>query len=258
MIKRIGIFVSLLACTGMAIASEGGMALQQARINLANKASLQRGAKLYVNHCAGCHSLKYLRYSQLAKGLGLMTFDGNIDKPLLQNNLVFTKAAVGETIKVSMPPESSREWFGKVPPDLSLVARVRGANWLYTYLKSFYQDNSKPFGANNWLFPDVAMPNVLAPLQGIQKASYETKEFMFDGQVKQEQVISHLMTAKDGSMTEHQFDSAVNDIVGFLVFVGEPVQQYRKWLGVWAIGFVLVLTGLFYALKKSYWSELKK
>jgi ubiquinol-cytochrome c reductase cytochrome c1 subunit len=211
-----------------------------------------------MNHCAGCHSLKYLRYSQLAKGLGLMTFDGNIDKPLLQNNLVFTKASVGDAVRISMPSESSREWFGKIPPDLSLVARVRGANWIYTYLKSFYQDSSKPFGANNWLFPDVAMPNVLAPLQGIQKAGYEMKEFMFEGQKRQEQVISHLTTVKDGSMTEHQFDSAVNDIVTFLVYVGEPVQQYRKWLGVWAIGFVLVLTGLFYALKKSYWGELKK
>lgn len=258
MTKRIGIFVLLWASISIVWANDGGVALQRAHIDLNNKAALQRGAKLYINHCAGCHSLKYLRYSQLAKGLELMTFDGSIDKPLLQNNLIFTKASVGDPIRVSMPPESSREWFGKVPPDLSLVARVRGANWLYTYLKSFYQDDAKPFGANNWLFPDVAMPNVLAPLQGIQAPMYTTKEFMFDGQAKQEQVISHLEIIKDGSMTEHQFDSAVNDIVNFLVFVGEPVQQYRKWLGVWALGFVLVLTGLFYALKKSYWSELKK
>ena len=247
----------VLASSTLSFANEGGIELQQAHVNVSNKASLQRGAKLYMNHCAGCHSLKYLRYSQLAKGLGLMTYEGDIDKPLLQNNLVFTKSTVGDAVQISMPPESAREWFGKVPPDLSLVARVRGADWLYTYLKSFYQDSSKPFGANNWLFPDVAMPNVLAPLQGIQQADYETKEIMFEGKVREEKFIAHLSPLKDGAMTEHQFDSSVNDVVSFLVYVGEPVQKKREWLGFWAIGFVLILTGLFYGLKKSYWSELK-
>lgn len=240
-----------------AFASGGGAKLAEARVDITDKASLQRGAKLYMNYCSGCHSLKYLRYSQLAKGLGLMTFSGEIDKPLLQNNLIFTKAAIGDPIHINMPAGSAREWFGKVPPDLSLVARVRGANWLYTYLKSFYQDDSKPFGANNLLFPDVAMPNVLAPLQGIQLPEYETKQFTFDGETRQEQFISHLVANTEGSMTEHEFDSAVNDIVSFLVYVGEPVQQQRQWLGFWVIGFVLILTGLFYGLKKSFWSELK-
>jgi ubiquinol-cytochrome c reductase cytochrome c1 subunit len=255
MIKWVGFVVGSLI-SSVSFANESGVELQKAHVDLSNKASLQRGAKLYMNYCSGCHSLKYLRYSQLAKGLNLMTYDGNIDKPLLQNNLIFTQAIVGDSIKVSMPAVDAREWFGKVPPDLSLVSRVRGEDWLYTYLKSFYQDPTKTFGANNWLFPDVAMPNVLAPLQGEQQASYEMKQFTYEGEVKEERVISHLMTVTDGEMTEHQFDSAVNDIVSFLSFVGEPIKQTRQWLGLWVLGFMVVLTGLFYLIKKSFWSEL--
>lgn len=254
--KYISVGLMFLATTPL-FSSEGAGTLQDARIDVTNKHSLQRGAKLYVNYCSGCHSLKYLRYSQLAKGLGLLTFSGEIDKPLLQNNLVFTKSSVGEPMKISMPPESAREWFGKVPPDLSLVSRVRGADWLFTYLKSFYQDNAKPFGANNLLFPDVAMPNVLAPLQGIQIPEYATRSFIYEGEVKNERYISHLVATTDGHMTEHQFDSAVRDIVNFLSYVGEPIQEQRYWLGFWVIGFVLLLTLLFYGLKKSFWAELK-
>lgn len=257
MMKRMVLTVAAYLC-GNAFAGGAGIPLQKAHVDLSDSAALQRGARLYMNYCSGCHSLKYLRYSQLAKGLKLMTYDGNIDKPLLQNNLVFTKAAVGDPVKISMPAVDAREWFGKVPPDLSLVARVRGTDWLYTYLKSFYQDNSKPFGANNWLFPDVAMPNVLEPLQGVQVPQFETKRFEFEGEVQEEKVISHLMPVHEGEMTEHQFDSAVNDIVGFLAYVGEPVKQTRQWLGIWVIAFVGVLAGLLYALKKSFWSEIKK
>ncbi len=257
MIRRIGLLLSTLI-SGAALASSGGIHLQSAHVNLSDKASLQRGAKLYMNYCSGCHSLKYLRYSQLAKGLELMTYDGEIDKPLLYNNLVFTKASVGDPVKISMPPESAREWFGKVPPDLSLVARVRGADWLYTYSKSFYEDNEKPFGANNWLFPDVAMPNVLAPLQGIQVAQYKIKHFKYEGKTREEKVIAHLMTVQEGSMSEHQFDSAVNDIVSFLSYVGEPVKQQRQWIGIWVLLFMAGFSVLAYALKKSYWSDFKK
>ncbi len=240
------------------LASGAGVHLQDAHVDITDQSSLQRGAKMFMNYCSGCHSLKFLRYSQLAKGLKLETFDGALDKNLLFNNLVFTKSNVGDPIKIAMPPQDSREWFGKVPPDLSLVARVRGSNWLYTYLKSFYQDPSKTFGSNNLVFPDVSMPNVLAPLQGIQEPEYKTKSFIYEGKTIKTQVITHLTMAKDGSMSEHQFDSVVKDIVTFLTYVGEPVKQQRQWLGIWVIAFMLVLTALFYALKKSFWSELKK
>lgn len=256
MIKRIATLV-VFSFSSVVMASDSGIALQKAHVNLSDKPALQRGAQLYMNYCAGCHSLKYLRFSQLAKGLELMTYDGQIDKPLLQNNLIFTSAAVGEPVRTSMPPTDSREWFGKVPPDLSLVSRVKGADWLYTYLKSFYQDKTKPFGANNWLFPDVAMPNVLAPLQGLQVPQYKMESFEFDGVVKEEKVISHLLLVNEGTMTEHQFDSAINDIVSFLSYVGEPVKETRQWLGFWVITFMVIFTILLYALKKSFWRELK-
>ena len=204
MFKKIIFLLATFVSLGT-FASGAGVHLQDAHVDITDQSSLQRGAKLFMNYCSGCHSLKFLRYSQLAKGLKLQTFDGQLDKSLLHNNLVFTNAQTGEPVKIAMPPQDSREWFGKIPPDLSLVARVRGSNWLYTYLKSFYQDSSKTFGANNLLFPDVAMPNVLAPLQGIQEAEYTTKRFEFDGQIKEEQVISHLTVSKDGSMSEHQF-----------------------------------------------------
>ena len=242
---------------GTSYASGGAFHLLHAHADVSDKASLQRGAKLFMNYCSGCHSLKYLRYSQMAQGLGLMTFDGNLDKPLLVNNLVFTQAKTEAPIENAMPPTDSREWFGKVPPDLSLVARVRGADWLYTYLLNFYQDDSKPFKANNWLFPDVAMPNVLEPLQGRQIAVYKTREFNFGGKVKKEKVISHLLVTDEGTMSEHQFQSAVKDIVTFLSFAGEPVQLERQRLGVWVIVFLFVLLAFSYALKKFYWKQLK-
>ena len=129
-----------------------------------SKTHLQRGAKLYMNYCSGCHSLKYLRYSTMAKGLGLTTFDGQIDKPLLQDNLIFTTLPVHSPIEIAMSEEDAVQWFGIKPPDLSLIARARGTAWIYTYLKSFYADNTRPFGSNNMLVPDVAMPNVLLSL----------------------------------------------------------------------------------------------
>lgn len=249
--------VTMLISAGPAVAGESSIPLLKAKIDISNKASLQRGAKYYMNYCAGCHSLSYLRYSQMAEGLGLITYEHKLDKQLLFNNLVFTEANLGEPIKVSMLPADARQWFGQVPPDLSLVARVRGADWLYTYLKSFYEDKTKPFGANNWLFPDVAMPNVLAPLQGNQLAHYVTKEFQLAGEIRKEKVISQLIAVHDGQMSEHQFDSVVKDIVNFLVYVGEPVKQARQWLGYFVLGFLFLLLIIVYLIKKTYWRELR-
>lgn len=248
---------SLLFQVGV-YASSVGITLDHAGIDLTDKTALQRGAKLYMNYCSGCHSLKYLRYSQMAKGLGLVTFDGELDRNLLFNNLVFTNADVGAPIKVAMPAVDAREWFGKVPPDLSLVSRVRGADWLYTYLRSFYEDTKKPFNANNWLFPDVAMPNVLAPLQGIQVPVYHMQEFSFGGETRKRKVIGYLQNVKEGEMSEHQFDAAVKDIVTFLAHVGEPVKLKREQMGIWVLLFLIVLLCFAYALKKSFWKNLHK
>lgn len=184
-----------------------------------HRASLQRGAKLFMNYCSGCHSLKYMRYNQMAEGLGLVSFDGRVDEDLLKNNLILTKALVNAPIEIALPPEDAKQWFGVVPPDLSLVVRERGARWLYLYLTGFYNDKSRPFGVNNLLVHDVTMPNVLAPL----------------GKGNAEQV--------------------QNDLVTFLSYVSEPELEARYRMGWFVMGFLLIFLFIAFGLKKVYWQK---
>lgn len=230
--------------------------LDRANIDISDQATLQRGAKVYMNYCAACHSLRYMRYSKMANDLGLVTDEGNIDTDLLFNNLVFTQSKVGEPIINAMSKTDARQWFGVAVPDLSLIARVRGADWLYTYLTSFYRDDARPFGSNNRLFPDVAMPNILEPLQGEQIAVYAVRSFDFNGHKKEQKVISHLQTLGGGEMSSHQFKSAVNDVVNFLVYVAEPDQLQRQAMGVWVLIFLGILLVLAIALKRIYWRKI--
>lgn len=246
----IRMFVCVLLLSAHAHASmESNIPLLPIDVNWHDQAALQRGAKLYMNYCSGCHSLHYMRYNRMARDLGLTTFDGDIDTDLLQNNLIFTSARVQDPIDISMPAVDARQWFGVEPPDLTLIARKRGASWLYTYLHSFYDDPSRPFGANNWLYPDVAMPNVLEPLSGQRVAVRE-------GEGRQAH-ISHLVRVGDGRMTEQEFDRSLIDLVTFLSYVGEPMKLERQRIG----GFVLVFLALFllilYLLKRSYWQTLR-
>lgn len=216
-------------------------------IDLGDKEKLQRGARMFMNYCSGCHSLKYLRYNRMAEALGLMTFDGQLDEDLLKNNLIFTSASIYDPIRIAMPAEDAKQWFGVVPPDLSLSARARGPDWIYNYLKSFYSDKSRPFGANNLLIPGVAMPNVLEPLIGkvVLTQDNQTHE-------------SSLALLEPGQMYPAEFDSALQDLVTFLVYVGEPAKLVRYKIGF----FVLAFLGIFYLvarnLKKVYWARLKK
>lgn len=217
--------------------------LQKVNIDLHDQAALQRGAQVFMNYCSGCHSIKYMRYNKMAEDLGLLTFEGHVDTELLVNNLIFTSAKPEDPIQISMLPADARQWFGKVPPDLSLTARERGPSWIYTYLQSFYHDAKRPFGSNNWLFPDVAMPNVFAPLQG---------DVLYDN--KNGQLITYL---GNGSMTRAQFESTLQDLVTFLTYVGEPAKLVRYRMGIKVLLFMVVLTGLAYALKRSYWKQLR-
>jgi len=239
----------VVMCTVLHAASETGIELQNVHVNIKDKASLQRGAKLYMNYCSGCHSLKYMRYNTMAKGLGLTTFDGDVDKDLLYNNLIFTTAKHHAPIEIAMPDADAREWFGIQPPDLSLIARKRSPNWLFTYLNSFYADDKRPFGANNLLIPGVAMPNVLAPLQGKVIAVRKNSDHS-------EGNINYLLMTKKGTMTQHQFDQALTDIVNFLVYVGEPAKLIRYRIGFWVIAFLFILLIFSYRLKKAYWKKL--
>lgn len=245
MIDRNGVRLALagllLAASGWLQAASGG-GLLQAGNDLGDRASLQRGAQLYVNYCGGCHSLKYLRYSRLAEDLGL-------DEQQVQANLNFTGAAFGEQINAVMPAEAGK-WFGKAPPDLSLVARVRGEDWIYTYLHAFYQDEQALLGWNNTLFPDVAMPNPLWELQGVQRLRGERES------LPETLDTSHLERVADGVLAPAQFDQTVRDITNFLAYAAEPAALKRQRMGIWVIGFLAVFTLLAWLLKREYWKDV--
>ena len=223
-------------------ASETG-ALPHAGTDLGDTASLQRGAKLYMNYCSGCHSLKYMRYSRMAEDLGLSEDD-------VQANLNFTGAKPGEQVHVALTEADAQKFFGKMPPDLSVIARVRGSDWIYSYLKSFYLDESRPLGWNNKLFPNASMPNPLWELQGLQHAEYG------EAGVGGDRPVEKLVLAQPGTQTPAQFDQTVRDITAFLEYAGEPAALKRQSLGVWVVLFLAFFTFLAWLLKKEYWRDV--
>ena len=229
---------------GNLVASSETVMHHDVSVDIHNHARLQRGAKIFMNYCSGCHSLKYMRYNRMAKDMGLTTFDGSVDKDLLYNNLIFTHAKEHDPIDIAMTPENAREWFGVVPPDLSLTAREKGPQWIYNYLQGFYADASRPFGANNVLVPGVAMPNVLAPLQGIVVADTKIPTG------------NDLLLVEAGLMNQHQFDSTVEDLVTFLTYVGEPARLIRFKIGYWVLGYLFIFGLVAWQLKKAYWRKL--
>lgn len=237
--------------------TEDGIKLLKAPINTSDVLSLQRGAKLYINYCSGCHSLNFIRYNRLARDLKLVDKDGRVDEQLLKNNFIFTGAKASDPIQSGTRKEDAKNWFGVAPPDLSLVARSRGSDWLYTYLLSFYQDSSRPFGVNNLLFNETAMPDVLVLLRGMQVPVYQIKDITMDGQMQQVREINHLVITESGTMSPQQFDTAVADIVNFLTYVGEPTKSARQSLGVWVIGYLILFAVITYLLKKEYWKKIK-
>ena len=237
-----GLLASLVLAPASAFAAEGG-ALLQSGTDLDDRASLQRGAQLYMNYCSGCHSLKYLRYSRMAEDLGLSEDE-------VMQNLNFTGAKFGEQIQVSMPAEGSAKWFGKTPPDLSLITRVRGSDWVYTYLKSFYLDESRPLGWNNTLFPNASMPNPLWEMQGLQHAEFGAPD------ATGERPVEGLKIAQPGTQPGEHFDQTVRDITAFLEYAGEPAALKRQGLGVWVVLFLVFLTFLAWLLKNEYWRDV--
>ena len=241
--SRLAVFASGLLISFSAFAAEGGDKLQAGN-DLGDRASLQRGAQLYMNYCAGCHSLKYMRYSRMAEDLGLTEDE-------VMKNLNFTGAKFGEQVQVSMPAAGGEKWFGKMPPDLSVISRVRGSDWIYTYLKSFYLDESRPLGWNNKLFPNASMPNPLWELQGLQHA-----EFGQPDPATGERHVESLKVTQAGRQDAREFDQTARDITNFLEYVGEPAALKRQSIGVWVILFLSALTFLAYLLKQEYWKDV--
>ena len=225
-----------------AMANEGA-GLMHAGTDLGDQASLQRGAQLFMNNCSGCHSLQYMRYSRMAVDLGLSEDE-------VMQNLNFTGGKIGDQVHVALTEGEAKQFFGKMPPDLSLIARVRGTDWIYTYLKSFYLDESRPLGWNNKLFPNASMPNPLWEMQGLQQPVYGKAE---DGG---DRPVEKLVLASPGSQTPAQFDRSVRDITAFLEYAGEPAALKRQSLGVWVVLFLAFFTFLAWLLKKEFWKDV--
>ena len=220
----------------LAVAAGGGANLMHAPIDPTDKASLQSGAKLFMNYCFGCHATQYQRYNRVAKDL-------DIPLDLMKENLIFTGVKVGSLMENSVDPKEGAKWFGQTPPDLTLVTRARGTDWVYTYLKSFYADPERPFGVNNVLFKDVGMPHVLQELQGLPTLEGEGEHQI-------------LVSDSSGELSVDEYDQAVTDLVNFLNYSGEPSKLEREDMGKWVIAFLCVFFIIAYFLKKEYWRDV--
>jgi ubiquinol-cytochrome c reductase cytochrome c1 subunit len=236
----------LLFAPAFGIASGGEAHLEDANIDLRDKESLQRGAHYFVDYCMGCHSLKYMRYNRMGQDLGL-------DNVQVRQEFIFNDAKPGDLMMTAMRPDDGEKWFGIPVPDLTLVTRRRspGPDWVYTYLKSFYLDENRPFGVNNVVFPDVGMPHVLADLQGMQKVvDAEAEGGEGKGAAERFELVER------GSMTPEEYDGMVRDLTNFLTYAGEPMKLERQHLGIYVLLFLGVLFILAYALKKEYWKDV--
>ncbi|MDO8451219.1 MAG: cytochrome c1 [Rhodoferax sp.] len=237
--------------TMTAQANVGGLAWDKAPNNTTDMAALQHGAKLFVNYCLNCHSAAFMRFNRLR--------DIGLTEQQIKDNLLVTNAKVGDTMKSAIDPQLAKAWFGVNPPDLTVIARSRagaggtGADYLYTYMRTFYKDAEKPTGWNNLVFPNVAMPHVLWELQGDRRPVYEAiKEHGHEVQV-----FKGWEQLKPGTMTPLQYDQAIGDLVSYLQWMGEPSQNTRVRVGVWVLLFLGVFTLIAWRLNAAYWKDIK-
>ncbi len=248
------LILALITAVGLvagAQASEGGMVWDKAPNKTNDLVSLQDGAKLFVNYCLNCHSAAFMRFNRL-KDIGLTDQQ-------IKDNLLFTTEKVGETMKAAIDPRQAKEWFGGTPPDLTVIARSRsgaggsGADYLYTYLRTYYRDDTKATGWNNLAFPSVAMPHVLWELQGERKPVYVEQE----EHGHKVSIFKGWQQVSPGSMTPLQYDQAVGDLVGFMQWMAEPAQNSRVRIGVWVLLFLLCLSFVTWRLNAAYWKNVK-
>lgn len=248
------LLVTLAFVPALALANEGGFPLERAPDRSNDLVALQNGAKLFVNYCLNCHSATSMRYNRL-RDIGLTDLQ-------IKENLLFTGEKVGELMKTSLSAKDAKTWFGAVPPDLSVIARAKasgegsGADWLYTYLRTYYKDDSRPTGWNNMLFPNVGMPHALWELQGVRAAKFEEVKDAHDAS-KTEHKFAGFESVSAGKLSAVEYDNAVGDLVAYLQWMGEPAQNSRKRIGVWALLFMSLLALLAWRLNASYWKEVK-
>jgi ubiquinol-cytochrome c reductase cytochrome c1 subunit len=251
------LIVSLLAALSFmsgAIANEGGAHWDKFPVDRLNDvASLQNGAKLFVNYCLNCHSAAYMRYNRLR--------DIGLTEDQIKKNLLFATDKVGETMKSAIDPKQAKQWFGATPPDLTVIARSRagaagtGADYLYTYLRSYYRDDTKATGWNNLVFPSVGMPHALWELQGQRVAKFEEEHDEHSGQSAH--VFKGFEQIQPGKLTALEYDNAVADLVAYLQWMGEPQQEHRVRLGVWVLLFLGVFSLIAWRLNAAYWKDVK-
>lgn len=242
--KKIVVTLALILCPvlGMAAGGHGGVKLDRIEVSLTDKVSLQKGAQLFVNYCLSCHSANFMRYNRMAADL-------EIPEELVKEHMIFDDRKIGDQMTTTMSKEHGDEWFGVAPPDLSLIGKLRDADWLYTYLRSFYADSSTASGWNNAVFPNVAMPHAMAELQGVQHAEIQTDEHG-------NKTVSSLNLVTPGKLSVEEFDEAMADLTNFLYYMGEPARMVRTKYGIWTLLFLSVFGYLAYLLKKEYWRDV--
>lgn len=252
--KKIFALIAIVLLPNMVLASEAGVHLDEHRTDLTDKASLQRGAQTFMNYCMGCHSMEHARFNRISRDL-------DIPEKLMMDNLVFdTDKKFGDLATIAMRTEDSKKWFGAAPPDLTLVARVRRPDWVYTYMRSFYKDPSRPWGVNNVVFKDVGMPHVLADLQGVVAKGTAQVAVGYDTLTGREITEEHhdaLYLETPGSLTPEAYDKLVFDLVNFLTYSAEPVAVERERMGWWVLLFLAIFFVPVYMLNKEYWKDVK-
>ncbi|MDA9210638.1 cytochrome c1 [Methylophilaceae bacterium] len=231
--KSIIILILLFLQSSHILASEE-IYLEKAPIDLSDQPSLQKGARTFINYCLNCHSAKYMRYNKL--------LDIGLSKKDIKDNLLFTGKKIGDPMEISMPVSESKKWFGAAPPDLSVVARSRGSDWIYSYMKGFYRDRSREIGWNNLVYANSAMPHILWELQGEQGLDEKTGK---------------LTLMKAGKLNQKEYDAVIADLTNYITFMSEPDKLKRKKMGFYAVGFLLLLLLLTIKLKKEFWRDVK-
>jgi ubiquinol-cytochrome c reductase cytochrome c1 subunit len=248
------LIAALTLVPALVLASESEYPLDHAPDRTRDLPALQNGARLFVNYCLNCHSASAMRYNRLT--------DIGLTEEQIKSNLLFTTDKVGDLMKVTLPAKDAKDWFGAVPPDLSVIARAKasgegsGSDWLYTYLRTFYKDDARPTGWNNMVFPNVGMPHALWELQGIRTVKYVEEKDPHDAN-KSVHKFAGFEQVKPGKLSTLEFDNATADLVGYLDWMSEPVQNDRKRLGVWVLLFLGVFSVLAWRLNASYWKDIK-
>ncbi len=244
--KIIVLLIAALLLPASVYAAGGGSAgADRVDLDVHNRVSLQRGARIFHNYCLSCHSAQYMRYGRMADDLGL-------PREVVEENLMFTTDSIYDTMTVAMPPEDAEQWYGQAPPDLTLIARSHGPDHIYNFMRSFYRDDERPSGMNNRELSNTSMPHVLVELQGVQEAVYEEVEV--NGETEQRFVGFEIV--REGSMSPREYDRAMTDLVNYMTYISEPARLKREKLGLWVIIFLAVFTVLAYLLKQEYWKDV--